>query len=304
MPKVIADITMSLDGYVTGQGADEKHGLGNAPELHTWVMKKDKTDADVLERATAESGAVIMGRRLFDTVDAPEGWSEKMGYGADQAATPPFFVITHEPPRDVRLERELGMHFTFVSDLETAIEKARAAATHGDVVIMGGGDVIGQALEHGLVDELRIHLAHAARRRHAAVQTGHTSDVPPARCPSVEERHPPRLRAGVISPQSAIPSCSSRSHHPALRQLSLARNPLVVLFWRRSRRWKTRKRSRSTPSTSSAGSMETCCASATRLDDADDGYANRLALDNANVYWTTGRTYTGSSATSWNHAAG
>jgi len=27
MPKVIADITMSLDGYVTGQGADEKHGL-------------------------------------------------------------------------------------------------------------------------------------------------------------------------------------------------------------------------------------------------------------------------------------
>ena len=51
------------------------------------------------------------------------------------------------------------MRFTFVSDLEGAIDQARAAATHGDVVIMGGGDVIGQALEKGIVDEFRIHLA-------------------------------------------------------------------------------------------------------------------------------------------------
>jgi dihydrofolate reductase len=46
-----------------------------------------------------------------------------------------------------------------VGDLVDAIEQARSAATHGDVVIMGGGDVIGQALEQGLVDELRLHLA-------------------------------------------------------------------------------------------------------------------------------------------------
>ena len=51
------------------------------------------------------------------------------------------------------------MRFTFAADLTTAVDQARAAATHGDVVIMGGGDVIGQALEQGLVDELRIHLA-------------------------------------------------------------------------------------------------------------------------------------------------
>jgi hypothetical protein len=31
MPNVIADITMSLDGFVTGEGADEQHGLGDAP---------------------------------------------------------------------------------------------------------------------------------------------------------------------------------------------------------------------------------------------------------------------------------
>ena len=159
MPKVIADITMSLDGYVTGPGADEQHGLGDAPELHTWVTEQDAVDTEILERATAQSGAVVMGRRLFDIVDGPGGWNEDMGYGADQTGTPPFFVVTHAPPQDVRLERELGMRFTFVDDLAAAVDQARAAATHGDVVIMGGGDVIGQALEQGLVDELRIHLA-------------------------------------------------------------------------------------------------------------------------------------------------
>ena len=51
------------------------------------------------------------------------------------------------------------MRFTLVDDLAIAVDQARAAATHGDVVIMGGGDVIGQALEQGLVDELRLHLA-------------------------------------------------------------------------------------------------------------------------------------------------
>ena len=160
MPKVIADITMSLDGYVTGPGADVQHGLGDAPELHAWVMEQDAVDAEILEGATTASGAVVMGRRLFDTVDGPGGWNEDMGYGADQTGTPPFFVVTHAPPPpEVRLERELGMRFTFVDDLAAAVDQAGAAATHGAVVIMGGGDVIGQALEQGLVDELRIHLS-------------------------------------------------------------------------------------------------------------------------------------------------
>jgi dihydrofolate reductase len=159
IPNVIADITMSLDGFVTGVGADEQHGLGDAPELHTWVMQQDAVDTEILEQATAESGAVVMGRRLFDVVNGPDGWNEEMGYGADQTGTPPFFVVTHSPPRDVRLERELGMRLSFVGDLVSAIDQARSAATDGDVVIMGGGDVMGQALEQGLVDELRLHLA-------------------------------------------------------------------------------------------------------------------------------------------------
>jgi dihydrofolate reductase len=159
MPKVIADITMSLDGYVTGPGADAQHGLGDAEELHAWVMDQDPVDSEILARSTAASGAVIMGRRLFDVVDGPDGWNESMGYGAQEAGTPPFFVVTHRAPAEVRLERDLGMRFTFVGGLAEAIERARAAATAGDVVIMGGGDVIGQAIAGGLADELVIHLA-------------------------------------------------------------------------------------------------------------------------------------------------
>jgi dihydrofolate reductase len=159
VPNVIADITMSLDGFVTGEGADVQHGLGDAPELHTWVREQDAVDAGILAQATAESGAVVMGRRLFDIVNGPGGWSKDMGYGADQAGTPPFFVVTHSPPADVRLERDLGMRFSFAAGLVTAIDRARSAAAQGSVVIMGGGDVIGQALEQGLIDELRLHLA-------------------------------------------------------------------------------------------------------------------------------------------------
>jgi dihydrofolate reductase len=159
MSKVIADITMSLDGYVTGPLAESEHGLGDVDELHAWVMEQDPVDTEILEQTTAATGAVVMGRRLFDIVDGPDGWTKDMGYGAQQAAAPPFFVVTHSAPQDVRLEREEGMRFTFVDDLSAAVDQARTAATDGHVVIMGGGDVIGQAIEKGLVDELHLHLA-------------------------------------------------------------------------------------------------------------------------------------------------
>jgi hypothetical protein len=39
MRKVIADISMSLDGFVTGEGADVQHGLGDAPDCTpgSWI---------------------------------------------------------------------------------------------------------------------------------------------------------------------------------------------------------------------------------------------------------------------------
>jgi dihydrofolate reductase len=158
MTKVVADISMSLDGFVTGPDPDLEHGLGRGGEpLHTWAVDSDdEVDAEVLRASTEASGAVVMGRRLFDIVDGPHGWSDEMGYGAAHAAQPPFFVVTHAAPDAVRL----GLQFTFVTDgLASAIEQARAAAGGKDVFVMGGGEVVRQCVDAGLADELRIHLA-------------------------------------------------------------------------------------------------------------------------------------------------
>jgi dihydrofolate reductase len=157
--KVIADITMSLDGYVAPPGPTADEEVGDVDELQAWVMEQDPIDAEILERATAATGAVVMGRRLFDIVDAPGVWTKEGGYGAQFAGTPPFFVVSHSAPDDVRLEREVGLQFTFVNGVEAAVGQARIAAGGGHVVIMGGGDVIGQAIELDLVDELHLHLA-------------------------------------------------------------------------------------------------------------------------------------------------
>jgi dihydrofolate reductase len=161
MTRVIADISMSLDGFVTGPDAGPENGLGDGGEpLHTWAVgSDDPVDAEVLRSSAEATGAVVMGRRLFDIVDGPLGWNDEMGYGATHATTPPFFVVTHDPPADVRLTG-LGLDFTFVTDgVASAVEQARAAAGGGDVVVMGGGDVVRQVVAEGLADELRIHLA-------------------------------------------------------------------------------------------------------------------------------------------------
>ena len=125
MTTVVADISVSLDGFVTGPDAGPDNGLGTGGEpLHTWVLASDDpVDAEVLARSTERSGAVVMGRNLFDVIDAPSGWNDEMGYGAGLAATPPFFVVTHAPPANVRL----GLRFTFVTGgVAAAVEQARA----------------------------------------------------------------------------------------------------------------------------------------------------------------------------------
>lgn len=161
MSKVIADISMSLDGYVTAPGVDLEHGLGVGGEaIHAWVLEEPRSpvDEEVLARSFDLTGAVVMGRRLYDIVDGPHGWSDDVGYGhdQDQSVAPPCFVVTHEPPGQVRLVSR----FRFVTDgVAAAIEQARAAAGDKDVVVMGGANVIDQSLTDGLVDELRIHLS-------------------------------------------------------------------------------------------------------------------------------------------------
>ena len=166
MSRVIADITVSLDGFVTGPGAGPQSGLGAGGEpLHRWAFSADPVDKRVLREGTAGSGAVVMGRRLFDVVDGPQGWDERTGYGAGEAGAPPFVVVTSSPPASVRLT---GLDWTFVTTglaaaVAVARERAEAASEEQgrelDVVVMGGGATISSALAAGLVDVLSLHLA-------------------------------------------------------------------------------------------------------------------------------------------------
>ncbi|QIP82970.1 dihydrofolate reductase [Streptomyces sp. Tu 2975] len=166
MTRIIADISVSLDGFVTGPDPGPDTGLGAGGEaLHTWAFSDDPDDRRVLREATARSGAVVLGRRLFDVVDGPNGWDDETGYGAREVGRPPFVVVTSSPPGSVRLT---GLDWTFVTTgladaVTVARERAEAASSDSgkdlDVVLMGGGATVGSALRAGLVDVLTLHLA-------------------------------------------------------------------------------------------------------------------------------------------------
>src|SRR4051812_37087195 len=145
MGKLIAAITTSIDGYITGPNDGPGKGLGEGGErLHYWVFggpwsydaepRGEPTGADreFFESAAGANGAVIGGR---GTYEAAEHWGGANPFGV------PFFIVTHRPE-----EQPAEGGFTFVGSLEEAVALARAAAGDRDVNVMGGADVIRQAL--------------------------------------------------------------------------------------------------------------------------------------------------------------
>lgn len=158
MTTVAAGITTSLDGYITGPNDGPGRGLGDGGErLHYWVFGRpwsydrepegEATGADkeFLDAGIARSGAVIGGRNTYDAAGA---WGGQNPFGV------PFFIVTHRPE-----EAPVDAGFTFVSGMEAAIAGARESAGEKDVFVMGGADVIRQALSGGYVEELSISIA-------------------------------------------------------------------------------------------------------------------------------------------------
>ena len=158
MTKVAAGITISLDGYVTGPNDGPGNGLGDGGErLHYWVFggpwsyqeepSGEATGADkqFLDQGMARLGAVVAGR---NTYEAAEAWGGQNPFGV------PFFVVTHRPD-----EAPADAGFTFVNGLDEAIAQARVAAEDKLAFVMGGADVIRQALRAGIVEELSISIA-------------------------------------------------------------------------------------------------------------------------------------------------
>jgi dihydrofolate reductase len=158
MTRVVAAITISLDGYVTGPNDGPGRGLGDGGErLHYWVFggpwsyeaepsgEATGADKEYLDGAMARAGAVVIGRGMYE---AAEAWGGQNPFGV------PLFVVTHRP-EDAPSEDG----FTFVDGLDEAIARARQAAGGKDISVGGGADVIRQALRAGHVDELAISIA-------------------------------------------------------------------------------------------------------------------------------------------------
>jgi dihydrofolate reductase len=105
----------------------------------------DEDSAEVLRGLTESPGALVAGRRLFDIAD---GWNDSHPAGAR------VVVVTHSAPADAA---ERWPRTTFVDGVEAAIAKAREIAGDKDVTI-ASPNVIQQALELGLVDEVCVSL--------------------------------------------------------------------------------------------------------------------------------------------------
>jgi dihydrofolate reductase len=173
MPKLKLDISISLDGFVAGPDPTLEQPLGRGGEqLHEWAFPtkawrephgleggEANRDSEVLEETIRDTGATLMGRKMFSGGEGPweadpnaDGW-----WGEDPPFHHPVFVLTHHVRETVT--KQGGTTFTFVTDgIESALEQARAAAGAKDVQVSGGAAVAQQYLSAGLLDELQIHV--------------------------------------------------------------------------------------------------------------------------------------------------
>lgn len=148
MAKVLAGITVSLDGYINDSN-------GSVDQLYTDFAELKA--AHSFQKMIADTGAVIMGRNVYEMAD-PFTWVNE-----EYEFQVPLFILTHTPPEKFPQGNE-KLSVTFVTDgIESAISQAKKAATAtavqaGDkmVQVIGGANTIQQALNSGLCDELGI----------------------------------------------------------------------------------------------------------------------------------------------------
>jgi dihydrofolate reductase len=159
MPKVTADMTITLDGYASGrnQSREEPFGDLDPDRLHAWMF--DHVDENAEERAAITvAGAYVMGRKMFASEEGEwdldwQGW-----WGSNPPYHAPTFVLCHRPRPSIEMEGGTVFHFV-TEGIDAALEWARDAAGEKDVSIAGGPSVLNQYLAAGHVDELRLHVA-------------------------------------------------------------------------------------------------------------------------------------------------
>lgn len=159
---VKADLSMSLDGFITGPDAGPEQPLRVGGErLHRWMYDLESwrerhnlgggepgPDADVLAEQFADSGAVLMGRRMFESGVGP--------WGDDPPFRMPVFVVTNHPREP--LAKQGGTTYIFVDGPDRALAEAKAAAGEADVSVAGGANVVQGLLRAGLLDQIQLHV--------------------------------------------------------------------------------------------------------------------------------------------------
>jgi dihydrofolate reductase len=143
MGKVILDMSISLDGYITP--ANEEDGV-----LHNWYFgSSDKENQQVIAESIDTIGAIIMGRRTYNLGDQFDGF-------VDIPYKVTHFVLTHHAPEK---PAKASIPFVFVHDgIESALQQARAVAGDKDIAIGGGASTARQFLRSGLLDEIQFHI--------------------------------------------------------------------------------------------------------------------------------------------------
>src|SRR5262245_60274621 len=156
MSKVVAIMSMSLDGYV----ADRNDGVAEVfdwyftsgdVEINTggadpMTFKVSAPRAGHIRGLTSGLGAVLTGRRTFEVA---QGWGGNHAWG-------PAFVLTHNVPAGWPRPNST-VHFV-TDGIESAVKQAKAAAA-GKAVGVHGADTIQQLLNAGLLDELSVDIS-------------------------------------------------------------------------------------------------------------------------------------------------
>ena len=164
MGQVRFSVAVSLDGYMAGpeQSLDDPLGKGGM-QLHQWAFKarrgEEPVSAAILDEATENVGAYILGRNMFGGGRGDWGDGSWKGWWGDEPPYhAPVFVVTHHAREPLPMEGGTTFHFV-TEGIESALDRARAAAGDRDIVLGGGASLIQQYLRAGLVDELQLNVA-------------------------------------------------------------------------------------------------------------------------------------------------
>jgi dihydrofolate reductase len=155
MTRTFTGASMSLDGYISGPGETgfdhlfKWYGNGEVviPTTHPELtFRLTQQSADYFQGHLAETGALVVGRKLFDFTS---------GWGGSHPLDLPVVVLTHGVPEGWPRD---DAPFTFVSDgIESAVAQATELAG-GKNVGLNGGTIASQALDAGLLDEIWVDL--------------------------------------------------------------------------------------------------------------------------------------------------